>query len=50
VPAYRKFESISLQERVEQTAIACPQPIASPKVADAGEDRVGRWIDERIVG
>jgi hypothetical protein len=45
VPAYRKFESISLQERVERTAIACPQPIARPKVADAGEDRVGRWID-----
>jgi hypothetical protein len=32
----------------ERTAIACPQPIARPKVADAGEDRVGRWIDERI--
>ena len=45
VPAYRKFESISLQERVERTAIACLQPIARPKVADAGEDRVGRWID-----
>ena len=41
----RWFESPSLQERVERTAIACPQPIARPKVADAGEDRVGRWID-----
>ena len=26
-------------------AIACPQPIARPKVFDVGEDRVGRWID-----
>jgi hypothetical protein len=43
----REFESSSLQERVERTAIACSQPIARPKVADA-EDRVGRWIDERI--
>jgi hypothetical protein len=27
--------------------IACLQPIARPKVGDAGEDRVGHWIDER---
>ena len=26
------------------TAIACPQPIARPKVFDVGEDRVGRAI------
>jgi hypothetical protein len=46
---YRKrdlrFESGSRQERVERTAIACPQPIVRPKVFDVGEDRVGRWID-----
>ena len=28
--------------------IACVQQIARPNVADAGEDRVGHWIDERI--
>jgi len=28
--------------------IACLQPIARLKVADAGEDRGGYWIDERI--
>jgi hypothetical protein len=38
----------SLQQRVERTAIACLQPIARPNVADAGQDRVGHWIDERI--
>jgi hypothetical protein len=27
---------------------ACLQPIARPKVAHAGEDRVEHWIDERI--
>jgi hypothetical protein len=37
-----------LQERVERPAIACPQPIARPKVADARRRPVGRWIDERI--
>jgi hypothetical protein len=41
----RRFESIPLQDRVERTAIARPQPIARPKVFDVGEDRVGRWID-----
>jgi hypothetical protein len=25
-----------------------PAADRAPKVADAGEDRVGRWIDERI--
>src|SRR5215470_26620 len=44
----RQFDSNSLQQRAERTVIAWLQPIARLKVADAGEDRVGHWIDERI--
>jgi len=39
------FPSSSEPSRI---VIACVQPMARPKVADAGEDRVGHWIDERI--
>src|SRR5215472_17113872 len=44
----RQFEPSSLQQRTEQPVIACPQPIARPKVADAGENRGAHWIDEGI--
>jgi len=44
----RQFDSKSLQQRAEPTVIACLQRIARLKLADAGEDRIGHWIGERI--
>ena len=44
----RASSAAAIETQLGGAVIACLQRIARLKVADAGEDRVGHWIDERI--